>query len=218
VRWIPNGVAPERFAPADGRPELRRALGIPPAAPVLGYVGHLRPEKNPARFLKACARVDPELGAHALILGDGPERPALEALAAHTPSLFGRVHLVGHQPDPREHYRAMDVFCLSSDTEQMPVALIEAMASSLPVVATEVGDVRAILPPEQHPYLVPVGERETAWPLAEALTALAADADLRQRLGAANRARVAAAFTFEGMVAAYREVYREALAAGGGGL
>jgi glycosyltransferase involved in cell wall biosynthesis len=60
--YIPNGIRLERFAPADGRPELREQLGIPRAAPVIGSVGHLRPEKNPLRLLKACARVDPELG------------------------------------------------------------------------------------------------------------------------------------------------------------
>jgi glycosyltransferase involved in cell wall biosynthesis len=84
----------------------------------------------------------------------------------------------------------MDVFALSSDTEQMPVALLEAMACSLPVVATDVGDV-----------------------LAEQLTALLRDRELRARLGRQNRARVEERFSFEAMLAAYRAVYTAALQA-----
>jgi glycosyltransferase involved in cell wall biosynthesis len=213
VRWIPNGVHAERFLPRDGRPELRDALGIPRGAPVVGFVGHLRPEKNPLRLLRACARVDPGLGMHLLVLGEGPERPAMEALTAKTPSLFGRVHLAGHVSDPREHYRAMDVFCISSDTEQMPVALLEAMASHLPVVSTDVGDVRAILPDEQGSFLLPIVEHETAWPLAEKLSRLLSAPRERERLAALNCARVLKRFTFEAMLAAYREVYTAALSA-----
>lgn len=213
VRYIPNGVVLDRFAPADGRPALRDTIGIPRDAPVVGYVGHLRPEKNPLRFLRAMMRVDPELGAHALVLGDGPERKAMEELAAKTPSLFGRVHMLGHVADPSEHYRAMDVFTLSSDTEQMPVALVEAMACSLPCVATEVGDVKDILPDEQSDFVLPLGAHETAWPLAEKLTELLHDRERRRALGAANRVRVEREFTFDKMLAAYREEYRAAMRA-----
>jgi glycosyltransferase involved in cell wall biosynthesis len=213
VRWIPNGIAADRFLPRDGRPELRDRLGIPRSAPVVGFVGHLRPEKNPLRLLKACARVEPELGMHVLLLGDGAERPAMEALAAKTPTLFGRVHFAGFVPDPAEHYRAMDVFCISSDTEQMPVALLEAMGSALPVVSTDVGDVRAILGDVQEPFVVPLGEHESAWPLAEKLTELLRDPERRARLGEANRSRIREQFTFEAMLSAYRQVYRGALEA-----
>jgi len=208
VRWIPNGIRAETFEARDGRPELRDGLGIPRAAPLVGFVGHLRPEKNPLRLLRACARIDPALGMHVLIVGEGEERGVLEALVAKTASLYGKVHFAGHVHDPREHYRAMDVFCLSSDTEQMPVALLEAMASGLAVVSTDVGDVRAILPDEQSPYVVPMEERESAWPIAEKLTVLVAGTRERERLGALNRTRVHERFTFEGMLAAYREVYR----------
>jgi len=213
VRWIPNGIRAERFLPRDGRPELRVRLGIPRAAPLVGFVGHLRPEKNPLRLLKACARIDPALGAHVLVLGDGVERPAMEALAAKTPTLYGRVHFAGFVADPAEHYRAMDVFCVSSDTEQMPVALLEAMGSALPVVSTDVGDVRAILGEAQGSFVVPLGEHESAWPLAEKLTEMLGDGELRRRLGERNRDRVHESFTFDLMLGAYRKVYAGALQA-----
>ncbi len=134
VLCIPNGVALGRFSPADGRPMLRRELGIPKGRLVIGYCGHLRPEKNPLRLLRACARVDREIDFHVLVLGDGPERAACEELARSQAPLYGRVTFAGHVADPAQHYRAMDVFAISSDTEQMPVSLVEAMASSLPVV------------------------------------------------------------------------------------
>lgn len=211
VLCVPNGIDLARFQPADGRPSLRHELGIPSRAPLIGWVGHLRPEKNPLRFLKAAARVDPELGAHFLILGDGAERAACEELAAKMPTLYGRTHFVGHQPDPRNHYRAMDVFCISSDTEQMPIALVEAMASALPVVTTDVGDVRSMLAPEQADWILPLDDRETAWPLAEKLTELVRDADARARLGRANRAKALRDYDFATMLDAHRDVWRSAV-------
>lgn len=213
VLCIPNGVALERFSPADGRPTLRHELGIPKGRLIIGACGHLRPEKNPLRLLKACARIDREIEFHVLVVGDGPERAACEELARTQSSLYGRVTFTGHQSDPRALYRAMDVFCISSDTEQMPVALVEAMASSLPVVTTDVGDVRAMLPEAQSPFVVPLADHETAWPLAEQLTALLRDATLRRDLGAQNRRRAEERYSFEAMLRAYRDVYQSAVRA-----
>jgi glycosyltransferase involved in cell wall biosynthesis len=212
LRWIPNGVELARFAPRDGNSALRDALRIPRDAPLIGYVGHLRPEKNPARLLRAAARVERELGMHLLVLGDGPERAELERIAKSTPSLFERVHFVGHQSDPLPYYRAMDVFALSSDTEQMPVAMLEAMACGLPVAATDVGDVRAMLPEASREYVVELEAQETAWPLAEKLTELLRDERLRASFGAKNRSQVEAHYSFTAMLAAYRAEYERAAA------
>jgi glycosyltransferase involved in cell wall biosynthesis len=211
VRRIPNGIRATDFPPADGNPARRAELGIPPEALVIGSVGHLRPEKNPLRLVEALAELP--AGAHLLLVGDGPERPGLERAAASL-GLAARVHLVGHRSDPGPDYRSMDVFALSSDTEQMPVALLEAMASSLPVAATDVGDVRRILPAEEAAAIVPLQGQGTARALGRALARLGAEPDLRRRLGAANRARVERDFSFEGMVAAYRATYERALAGG----
>jgi len=91
------------------------------------------------------------------------------------------------------------VFALSSDTEQMPIAVIEAMAAGLPIAATDVGDVRAMLAEANGPCIVP--RDDTA--LASSLAALLGDAALRTRIGAANRARALEAFDQERMFAAY---------------
>lgn len=207
VLRIPNGVRIERFAPRDGNPELRQRLGIPREAFVIGSVGHLRAEKNYPRLVQAAASL--EQPVHVLLLGEGPERETIEAAGR---DLSRRLHLVGHQSDPEPYYRAMDVFCLSSDTEQMPVALLEAMACELPVVSTPVGDVASILPPEQESYLADLAP-DGAQAMAAALDRLAHDPAQRSALGRANRERVAADYSFEGMLAAYRAVYRAGLEA-----
>jgi glycosyltransferase involved in cell wall biosynthesis len=211
VRLIPNGIPLDRFAPADGNPELRARLGIPAGAVVVGTVGSLRKVKNHLRLLEAGAAA-PEV--HLLLVGDGEERPVLEGRAAAA-DLAGRVCFAGYQEDPAPFYRAMDVFVLSSDSEQMPLCLVEAMAACLPAVSTDVGDVRAMLPAEQAPWIVPLDGDGTARNLAARMAGLARDPGLRERLGTLNRRRAEERFGFAGMCAAYRSVYEAALVARG---
>lgn len=193
---IPNGIDAARFPAADGHAALRRQLGIPDAARVVGTVANLRPEKNLPRLVEACRAAC----VHLVVVGDGPERGRLAALAAE-PAMAGWLHLVGHQGDPRPYLRCFDVFALSSDTEQMPLSLLEAMACGLPVVATDVGDIRAMLPPDQQPYVV----ARDAGSLAEALRRL--DGDEAMRLGQQNKIHVEQHYSLDTMVAAYRELY-----------
>jgi len=203
VRLVPNGVRVQDYAERDGNPALRDALGVPRDAFLVGAVGHLRREKNPVRAVQALGRM--KARAHLLLLGDGPEREPVER-AARELDLEPRVHLAGHVADPRGHYAAMDAFAISSDTEQMPVALLEAMASALPVAATDVGDVRRMVPDEGAPLV----EGVDAGALAAGLDRLAADPALRARLGAAGRDKVRELYSFEGMVDAYRALYQGA--------
>ena len=203
---IPNGVSTERFAAADGNPELRQELGIPPGATVVGSVGHLRPVKALERLVAAWSALR---GAHLVIVGDGPDRQRLEAAAAAT-GRRGECHFAGHRDDPDPWYRLFDVFALSSSSEQLPMTLLEAMASHLPIVATAVGDVADALPAEQQELLVAPGSgAEVA--LAERLRSLLADESRRRRLGALNRRRVEEAYSFGAMARAYEEVYRTAM-------
>lgn len=210
IALIRNGIRLETYGPRDGNPGLRRELGIPETATVIGAVGHLRAEKRFDRLLDACAALP---GVHVLIVGEGEMRPRLEERASR-PDLAGRVHLAGYRPDPHRFLCTMDLFAITSDTEQMPLCLLEAMATGLPVVATEVGDIRAMLPPEQTAHLVPLAEEATAAALARHLSSLLRDPAGRERLGRLNRRRVEERFTFESMRDAYREVYHSALCAG----
>lgn len=214
ITLIRNGIRLEDYGPADRNPGLRRELGIPEDAPVIGAVGALRDAKRFDRLLDACAALDPALGAHVLIVGEGGKRSLLEERAAR-PELAGRVHLAGYRSDPQRFYRAMDVFAITSDTEQMPVCLLEAMGTGLPVVSTAVGDIPGVLPSSQAAHLVRLDE-ETALvaELARHVDALLRDPAGRWRLGQANRARVEERFTFDSTLAAYRETYHEALCGG----
>jgi glycosyltransferase involved in cell wall biosynthesis len=169
---------------------------------VVATVAALRAEKNLGRLLRAFAAATGARPARLVIVGDGPERAGLEALAAEL-GVAQRVSFLGHIADPAPLYAGFDLFALSSDTEQMPIAVIEAMAAGLPVAATDVGDVRAMLAEANAPWL---GPRDDA-ALTSSLGALLDDAALRSRIGAANRARALQAFDQERMFAAYAALF-----------
>jgi len=164
--------------------------------------------KNPTRLVRALARAKSDL--HLLVLGEGELRDDLTRTACEL-GVPERVHLVGFQDDTARWYSAMDVFALSSDSEQMPVALLEAMASGLPVVSTDVGDVRLMLADEQHPYVVALDAADVERELARALDGLAGDEALAARLGQANRARARERYAFETMLSCYHDLYESAL-------
>lgn len=210
LRLIPNGIRLDRFTPAEGNPGLRARLGIPAEALVVGTAGSLRAVKNHARLLEAVAMAGAvRKDIHLLLVGEGEERAALEARAA-APDLAGRVCFAGYQQEPAPFYRAMDIFALSSESEQMPVALLEAMASGLPVVSTDVGDVRTMLSPEQAPFLVPPNSA-AAVGLGGRIADLAGAPDLRRLLGSRNRTRAEERYSFAAMCARYRDVYGSVL-------
>ena len=117
-------------------------------------------------------------------MATGRNGRALEQLVASL-GLSGRVFFVGHVPDPSPLYRAFDLFALTSDTEQMPMTILEAMAAALPVAATDVGDIKEMLAPENRDFIVPRDDRA----LADAFLALLRQPELRRSVGAANRAR-----------------------------
>ena len=210
IQRISNGIDPSRFDAADGNAALRQELGVPQSACLVGFMGHLRPVKNAARLLEAAAPLAQEHELHLLIIGDGEERSQLESLAEQPP-LKGRVHFTGHLEDPRAHLRATNIFALSSDSEQHPVALLEAMASSLPVVSTRVGDVEHILDESQHPYISPL--ETDAGGLRSALRGLIIDESLRHNLGRKNARRVKEAFTHEAMLEQHAELWRSGVEA-----
>jgi glycosyltransferase involved in cell wall biosynthesis len=114
---------------------------------------------------------------------------------------------VGTTPDTAPYYAAMDVFVLSSVTEQMPMSLLEAMACGLPAMCTDVGDIREMLGRPGAPVLVPSGNLEA---YMSSLQSLAVDTELRQRLGRQNRERCVAEYSLEKMVREYEEEYRAA--------
>ena len=204
VRYIPNGIVVDRFAVAPDA-SLLEALGLQRDRPIIGTVAALRREKNLARLIRCFAALPPELGTVLAIVGEGAERSTLEALAGEL-RVRDRVVFAGALADPSHILGAFDVFALSSDTEQMPFTLLEAMAAELPVAATDVGDVGAMVAPDNAPFIV---RREDEKGLTAALATLVRDAALRRSLGALNRRRVHDLFGQERMIATYAHLFYE---------
>lgn len=199
VRHLPNGVDLVQHQP-------RTARGDGPL--VVGCVAHARPEKNLPRLLRAFAEARCRSSAELHMIGGGPDLHACQQLATRL-GIADRVRWWGPCDDTAARYRAMDVAVLPSDDEQMPLAVLEAMAHGLPVIATRVGDVETMLPATQQPFLVPVGPDADAI-LARHLDALLANDDLRAQLGTQNRAFVAEHFDLGGVAAQYRELILQA--------
>jgi glycosyltransferase involved in cell wall biosynthesis len=195
LRYLPNGIFLPRFAAGP-------ASVWPGEGPVIGTVAALRAEKNLGRLLHAFALVRRDRPARLVIVGDGPERPALEALA-NTLGVAASTIFAGHMAETPRAYRAFDVFALSSDTEQMPLSVLEAMAASLPVAATDVGDVAAMLAEQNRPFVTPLEPAA----LAEAMASLLDRPGLRRAIGAANRARVAREYDEAAMLRAYAALF-----------
>ncbi|MGE3171034.1 MAG: glycosyltransferase family 4 protein [Planctomycetota bacterium] len=191
---LPNGVDTARFAPPPPGAVEARPFTV-------GAVGGLRAEKDHATLLRAVAAM--QQAACVRLVGDGPERPALTALAAEL-GLGARVTFEGSVTDPAPFYRQMDAFALSSRTEQMPISLLEAMATGLPVAATDVGDVRRMLPEGSRDGLAPAGDPMA---LARALDRLAADPGRRRREGEANRQHCERHYELRECLARYTALY-----------
>lgn len=204
IRRIANGIPLDRY---EGRPETDAIPGFrrAPGDVVVGTMAGLRPIKNLPRLVRAFAAA--QAGGRLVIVGEGPERDAVLE-EARNQGVYDRVLLPGFLSDASRYVGHFDIFALSSDSEQFPIALVEAMAAGLPVVSTDVGDVCAMVAAESRRYIVPADD-EAAF--AAALDRLIANRDLRHRLGAANRAVARRDYGEGAMIAAYRALYEEAL-------
>jgi glycosyltransferase involved in cell wall biosynthesis len=202
VERIPNGVDCLVFRP--GRNDaLRRELGVAADELVLGTVGHLRAEKDCGFLLRAFAEARIE-SCVLVIAGEGPERARLRKMAAEL-GLSGRVLFPG-SVDPAPWYRMFDLFVMSSITEQMPLALLEAMATGLPALCTDAGDSAWMLDSPDLPAIVKRGDFGG---YVEALRRWAADEKLRRAAGLRNRQRCEREFSLDRMVERWSALYEE---------
>ncbi len=200
VKRIANGIDTAAYGRKAKRDALPRLIKRPGEL-WLGTLAGLRPVKNLPRLVRAFASL-PEPW-QLVILGEGPEREAIRAEAMRL-EIAHRVHLPGFATEPASALALFDLFALSSDSEQFPISLVEAMAAGLAVAAPAVGDVAGIVAEANRPFISPVGDEDA---LAAALERLAGDKALRQSIGAANRIRARADYDEKAMISAYRAIY-----------
>jgi L-malate glycosyltransferase len=197
---IPNGIEVGRYAnaPEEGSiPGLIRA----PGDIIVGTLAGLRRVKNLPRLVRAVAAQPPHVKL--VIVGEGPERESIIAEAQRL-GIADRLLLPGFLANPHRYVGHFDIFTLSSDSEQFPISLVEAMAAGLPAVSTDVGDVKAMVAIENQPLIVPVSD-EAAF--ASALSKLLHDQALRTQIGTENRARARTEYDEAAMIETYRKIY-----------
>ena len=204
VRRIANGIDTAAYA-KKARPDALPRVIKRKGEKWLGTLAGLRAVKNLPRLVRAFSFLPEEW--QLVILGDGPERETIRHAAIDL-GIGHRVHLAGFVARPAEVVGLLDLFALSSDSEQFPLSVVEAMAAGLAVAAPAVGDIAAMVSPENRPYIVEPGREDL---LADALVALAADPPLARAIGAANRLKARTEYDEAAMLAAYRRTYAEAV-------
>jgi len=206
------GVDARRFGPSATPSVSRADLGLRPGDRVVGFVGRLVREKGVVELITAMRTVvDGAPSARLLVVGDtlasDRDRGASAAVRAEVDRLGLHEHVLfaGFRDDVAAMYRLMDVFVLPSWREGMPVTIIEAMASGLPVVATDIRGCREEVVDGVTGYIVP---RQDAAALGQAILRLASDPDLARRLGEAGRQRAVAEYDESMVVAQQVAAYR----------
>jgi sugar transferase (PEP-CTERM/EpsH1 system associated) len=193
---IRNGIDLARF-PAACRPRAATACRAI-------HVARLHPVKDQATLLRATRRVvDAEPGFRLDVVGDGPAGKDVQALADEL-GLSGHVRFLGFRDDVADLLAEADFFVLSSVTEGISLTLLEAMATGLPVVATDVGGNREVVAHGRTGLLVPARSPE---PLAEAILRLVRNPETTRQMGAAARRRVEQEFDLRRVVARYEQLY-----------
>jgi glycosyltransferase involved in cell wall biosynthesis len=200
---FPNGIDVKRFSKTCQRGAFpgftKRDDEI-----VVGTVAGLRTVKNIPRLVRAVAAAGPKV--RLAVAGEGSERGAIEAEAQRL-GIADRLMMPGFLHDPARFVGLFDIFALSSDSEQYPISLVEAMAAGCAVVATDVGDVRNIVTDANKAYIVSRDDDA----LANAIRHLAENPELREQLGKKNRDRAYIEFDEVNMFARYRQLYGSAM-------
>ena len=199
-----SGVDSDHFRP--GPVEARVEATLPPRPRVV-FTGRLHPQKNLDLLLDAWPAVAGRTGASLVLVGDGDERDRLSEKAKAL-GVLDRVHFAGKVDDPAEYLRGADAFALPSVAEGMSNSLLEAMATALPCLASEIGGNTDLLDRGQAGLLLPAEDSEI-W--AEALIRVLTDPDLARRLGLAARRRIEADFALDAVVDRYQALYRRLL-------
>jgi len=205
---IPNGIRLQDYEKLPPRAECRAQFKLLPGAKLIGTVGRMVPVKNHKLLIEALFLVRQTVpDVHLAIIGEGEMREALASYAADL-GVSEYVSLVKETQKIDYFYGAIDIFCLSSDSEGMPLTLLEALASGVPVVSTEVGGIPEIIENGTNGYLVPKGSAEY---LARRIIELLQDPSRAAAFALKGRAMVHERFPAEKMIKATEAVYEETL-------
>jgi glycosyltransferase involved in cell wall biosynthesis len=204
LQVIPNGIDVDKYRPGVNRAAIRVELGVPVNAFVVGSAGRLAPEKNYGMLLAAVADSRASgVPVHVVLFGEGDDRRELERLTANL-GIQASVSFVGWRTDLHRVLPALDVFALTSLSEGLPLAVLEAMACGLPIISTAVGDIPVVVEHERAGYLVPSGD---VGALAARVSELARAPDRRRALGAHGRRVVADRYSRSSMMTRYLTAY-----------
>jgi glycosyltransferase involved in cell wall biosynthesis len=204
VLTVRNGIDLSRFNEQNFSANLKKDLGIPEHHLVVGTVGRLSSEKGHRHFLNCVEAIEKEYPQTTfLIVGDGKLREELQQSFSKENIIF-----TGLRNDLPELYNCMDIFVLPSLTEGLPMVLLEAMASYLPVVVTRVGDVPRVVVENETGFLIDVGDEEG---MKNCLLTLLGDSVKRKSMGQKGYQRVKEGFSSSQMAADYLQVYRNCL-------
>jgi glycosyltransferase involved in cell wall biosynthesis len=204
IQRIPNGIDVKRFTKKPQRgalPGFTKRDG----EVVVGTVAGLRAIKNLPRLVRACAAAGDNV--RLVIVGEGPEKATILA-EAQSVGLGDRLLVPGFMADPARYIGLFDIFALSSDSEQFPISLIEAMAAGLPVAATDVGDIKSMVSQANQGFIKPVADESK---FQESLTTLVQHQQLREDLGQQNQLKAQAEYNESKMLGRYGLLYGHAL-------
>jgi glycosyltransferase involved in cell wall biosynthesis len=202
VARVPNGIDLARFAPPVRTAAIRRLV----------TVAAFRPEKGHDVLVAAAAEaLAAEPGLSLTLVGDGPTRPAIESQARKL-GVGARIRFIGHAEDVASVLRCHDAFVLPSFSEAFPNAVVEAMATALPVVATRVGGIPELVDHGRTGVLVPPGRADS---LARAIVELVRRPEVAHAMGQEACADVAARFSIDRMVAGFESLYLSRLSGAG---
>lgn len=205
---VPNGIDTAAFATTGDCESLRRDLGIPNGVSVIGTVGRLNEVKSQDLLIRSFEQIsNHHPKPHLLLVGDGPERHRLQQLAEDL-DISDRVHFAGYQSRPEQFLHAMDIFALTSRLEGMPLAILEAWAAGLPVIASRVGGVPRMISAGQTGLLFDFGDEAA---LGESMSRLLESPDEARRLGEAGRDYVRSRYDLRVMADTYERHYRDLL-------
>jgi len=201
--YLPNGIDIAELDDKAREPLAVSDLDLFSEPPVVITVAALRPEKNIARLIEAFALALRSSPGRLIVIGDGAERPMLQSLAVKC-GIGAHVHFLGHRNNPAPYIARSQVFALSSDTEQMPMTVLEAMALGKAVASVDVGDVRDMLCPANADQVVGAGDTSA---LAAALGRMLSDANFRRQIGEDNRRVVITRYGFNQMLGNWRRAF-----------